>query len=202
WSSPLPADRDAPMRYVDPMGGHKPHVLRTYRNNLGKEVSLGIKSSTWFRLQDERDGRPWASRLAFPVQCVRRVETRDLGCGPRLATEYRSHHGCYDAGEREFRGFGMVEQLDAQDVEHWQLGAGNTLVDHRVACPPTLTKTWFHTGTAGDNAALLAAYRDERWDAELQRAGLATPGSVPAEPDLPDGRLLALAGTPAGLVAG
>ena len=32
----------------------------------------------------------------------------------KLTTEYRYHHGYWDGAEREFRGFGMVEQLDTE----------------------------------------------------------------------------------------
>src|SRR4029453_7021928 len=73
WSSRLPRDSDDPMRYVDPTGGRKPHLLAGYRTNLGKEVSLEHPSSTWPYLQAEPAGRPWPPRLPFPVQCVRRV---------------------------------------------------------------------------------------------------------------------------------
>ena len=38
WSSPLPADADRPVRYVDLMGGSKPHLLVTSHNNLGAEL--------------------------------------------------------------------------------------------------------------------------------------------------------------------
>ena len=31
-----------------------------------------------------------------------------------LSTEYRYHHGYWDGVEREFRGFGLVEQLDTE----------------------------------------------------------------------------------------
>jgi RHS repeat-associated protein len=199
WSSSLPADADAPIRYVDPMAGKKPHLLRRYSNNLGKQVALSYKSSTWFRLRDERNGRRWRTRLAFPVHCVRRVETLDLVSGTRLVTDYRYHHGCYDVVEREFRGFGMVEQLDAEDVEHWARGPDDTLVDRSFHCPPTLTRTWFHTGVAGDHGTLLARYRDEYWDAEMRRAGFE---ELADEPDLPDGRLVAGPGAPPGLLDG
>ena len=197
WSSSLPADADAPMRFVDPMASRKPHLLRRYENNLGKQAELSYKSSTWFRLRDERNGRPWRTRLAFPVHCVRRVEIRDLVSGTRLVTDYRYHHGCYDVTEREFRGFGMVEQLDAEDVEHWARGPNNALVDRTLHCPPKLTKTWFHTGVAGDDGSLLARYRDEHWSAEMRRAGFE---ELADEPDLPDGRLVAGPGTPPDLL--
>jgi hypothetical protein len=77
WSSPLPQHARAPMRYLDLMGGKKPHLLRRCINNMGKETSLSYKSSTWYYLKDKLEGRPWATRLAFPVHCLRQVEVRE-----------------------------------------------------------------------------------------------------------------------------
>ena len=51
----------------------------------------------------------------------KRVETLDLITGSRLVTSYRYHHGYYDGAEKEFRGFGMVEQWDARTSPHgWE----------------------------------------------------------------------------------
>ena len=50
------------------------------------------------------------TRLPFPVQVVERVETNDRVNRNRFVTRYSYHHGFYDGFEREFRGFGMVEQ--------------------------------------------------------------------------------------------
>src|SRR5262249_26236268 len=46
WSSPLPAHTSAPLRYVDLMGGMKPHLLVTSRNNLGAETRVRYAPST------------------------------------------------------------------------------------------------------------------------------------------------------------
>jgi RHS repeat-associated protein len=197
WSSSLPADADAPLRYVDVMGGVKPHLLRTYANNLGKEVELTNKSSTWFYLRDKLEGRPWLTQVPFPVQCVRRVTTRDRIAGSSLVTEYRYHHGCYDHAEREFRGFGMVEQVDAEDFEHWAAGADGELVDRTLHQTPTLTKTWFHTGTS-DEQTILERFRDEYWDRQLTAQGFPV---VADEPDLPDARLAVAPGADPGLLS-
>ena len=37
----------------------------------------------------------------------------------RFVSEYRYHHGYFDGAEREFRGFGMVEQTDSHDGEEF-----------------------------------------------------------------------------------
>ena len=143
WSSPLPADAGRPLRYVDLMGGVKPHLLVRVQNNLGSETRLEYKSSTEYYLADQAAGHPWVTRLPFPVHVVSRVETNDLISGNRFATIYSYHHGHFDGVEREFRGFGRVEQQDTE--EFGALGpASNQNREFHV--PPALTKTWFHTG--------------------------------------------------------
>ncbi|WP_268240800.1 toxin TcdB middle/C-terminal domain-containing protein [Streptomyces lacrimifluminis] len=149
WSSPLPADHRRPMRYVDLMGGDKPHLLTGAVNNLGAETRVHYAPSTKFYLADQRAGRPWVSRLPFPVHVVERVETYDHASHNRFVTRYAYHHGHFDGEEREFGGFGMVEQ---QDTEH--IGALSSSVAFPVGdnveasshVPPVLTRTWFHTG--------------------------------------------------------
>jgi len=191
WSSGLPADRESPLRYVDPMGGSKPHLLRGYSNGLGKEVEFAYTSSTWHYLKDRSEGRPWATRLPFPVHCVRRVESRDTIAGSRRVCSYRYHHGHYDHREREFRGFGMVEETDAEEFEHWGRDSAGIAVDRTVHQAPVLTKTWFHTGAELDDRGLLDVYRDERWDSEMRRNGFTANAD---EPELPDIRTVAAAG--------
>ena len=150
WSSALPADARRPLRYLDLMGGIKPHLLTMVRNNLGSETRLEYKSSTEFYLADRAAGTPWITRLPFPVHVVTRVETNDVISGNRFSTTYTYHHGYFDGPEREFRGFGRVEQRDTE--EFGALGPATNL-DRAFHIPPTLTKTWFHTGayfTAGE----------------------------------------------------
>jgi RHS repeat-associated protein len=148
WSSPLPWDRATPLRYVDLMGGQKPHLLVGMRNNLGAEMAIRYAPSTRFYLDDQAAGRPWATRLPFPVHVVERVETRDLLTRNVLTTRYAYHHGFFDGVEREFRGFAMVEQWDTEVLDAVApADASNLDTAHTV--PPTLTRTWYHTGAPG-----------------------------------------------------
>lgn len=147
WSSPLPGDARRPMHYVNLMGGQKPHLLIKTINNLGAETRVGYAPSTMFYLQDKRDGKPWITRLPFPVHVVERVETWDHISRNRFVTRYAYHHGYFDGEEREFRGFGMVEQWDTEQFA--ALADGNLPADNIDAAshiPPIHTKTWFHTG--------------------------------------------------------
>jgi hypothetical protein len=115
WSSPLPQDAAAPLLYVDLMGGVKPHLLTAMRNNLGAETRATYAPSTRFYLEDEAAGRPWVTRLPFPVWTVERTETIDWIGRNRQVCRYAYHHGFFDGLERELRGFRMVEQCDNEE---------------------------------------------------------------------------------------
>jgi RHS repeat-associated protein len=149
WSSPMPGDAQRQMRYIDLMGGQKPHLLVKTINNLGAETRVHYVSSTYFYLKDKQAGTPWITRLPFPVHVVERVETVDHISDNRFVTRYTYHHGYFDGEEREFRGFGMVEQWDTEEFRalaaDGQAPAG-TNIDASSHVPPVLTRTWFHTG--------------------------------------------------------
>ena len=49
------------------------------------------------------------------MHVVERVETLDRISGNRFVTRYAYHHGYFDSVEREFRGFGLVEQWDTEE---------------------------------------------------------------------------------------
>lgn len=149
WSSPLPSDEGRAMRYVDLMGGQKPHLLVGMVNNLGAETRVQYAPSTKFYVQDRQAGRPWITRLPFPVHVVERVDVVDHIGRNRFTTRYAYHHGYFDGIEREFRGFGMVEQWDTESVA--ALTGDDVLpeaenIDASSHVPPVYTKTWFHTG--------------------------------------------------------
>ncbi len=149
WSSSLPGDANRALRYVDLMGGAKPNLLVKIVNNLGAETRIHYAPSTRFYLEDRLAGKPWITRLPFPVHVVARVETLDHVSRNRFVTRYAYHHGYFDGVEREFRGFGMVEQWDTEEFAALTSGpdfpsAGN--IDAASHIPPVLTRTWYHTG--------------------------------------------------------
>ncbi len=149
WSSSNPADSLQSLRYLDLMNGQKPHLLTQVRNNLGAETRIEYASSTEFYLADKAAGRPWITRLPFPVHVVKRVTTYDFVSRNRFASTYTYHHGFFDGLEREFRGFAMVEQLDTEVLPSLETNGpfpNGTNEDDTSTVPPVLTKTWFHTG--------------------------------------------------------
>ena len=147
WSSPLPEGVGRQMRYVDLMGGQKPHLLIRIVNNLGAERTIGYAASTRFYLADKLAGRPWITRLPFPVHVVERVETIDRISGNCFVTRFAYHHGYFDGVEREFRGFGLVEEWDTEELASLAARAGAAPnLDEASHVPPVLTRSWFHTG--------------------------------------------------------
>ncbi len=165
WSSPLPKYAGASIRYLDLMGGVKPHLLTRYENGMGKAVTLSYTPSTRFYLEDKSSGRPWITKLHFPVHCLSKVETFDAVTSARFASSYTYHHGYYDHAEREFRGFGRVDQTDTEDYEHFVAGDSANVVERVLHQPPVLTKTWFHTGVYLDRERVLDQFAAEYFQA-------------------------------------
>jgi hypothetical protein len=154
WSSPLPREAGRQLRYIDLMCGRKPHLLCRVDNNMGATKRIEYASSTEFYLADKAAGAPWVTRLPFPVHVVRRVETWDAVSRNRLVVRYTYHHGYYDGVEREFRGFGRVDQLDTEDIASLSGAVDNPPAENWSAessVPPILTRTWFHTGVFIDS---------------------------------------------------
>lgn len=184
WSSPLPGHAANPLRYINLMGGKKPHIMIGYKNNMGKEVSLSYKPSTFFYLLDKHSGNPWVTKLPFPVQCVSEVEIKDQVRKSRFTNQYSYHHGYYDYFEREFRGFGRVDQTDTEVYENYKKNAATggefQLVDAGFFEPPILTKTWFHTGAFIDKEKILGQFAHEYYQNAI------VPEKILAEPSLPD----------------
>ncbi|WP_198315769.1 SpvB/TcaC N-terminal domain-containing protein [Chitinophaga tropicalis] len=192
WSSDLPADSQAPMRYIDLMDSRKPHLMTGYKNNLGKETSITYKSSTWFYLKDKLEGVPWITKLPFPVQVVHKTLLEDKISNSKFSAEYHYHHGYYDHAEREFRGFGMVEQIDSDIYSIWQKNNAGTQLEQSETLfqQPVLTKTWYHTGVFLNRGKILSQYEEEYWYNVLEKKGFPV---TTTEPSLPDA-LVSIAG--------
>ena len=160
WASPLMRDAWQPLRYVHLMSEGKPYLLTSITNNRGRETRLTYAPSTQFYLADRQAGTPWATRLAFPVQCLQKVEQLDHITGWRFTSVYAYHHGYFDGPEREFRGFGLVDQWDTESFSDFE---DPDKADPQIefARPPVRVRTWFHTGAWKDGGTLLEAYVDE-----------------------------------------
>ena len=184
WSYDYLQQSNGNYKVLDFCGGNKPHLLVEMNNNMGATTRVQYAASTTFYLEDKAAGTPWATNLPFPVQVVQKTEVIDHISKTKLVTTYKYHHGYYDGREREFRGFGRVDQYDSEEFEAFtetslhgeEIEFENKNQAHHV--PPVLTKTWFHTGVyfdednispSGvfyDHNDLMEAYRREFYDGD------------------------------------
>ena len=169
WSSTLAKDANAPLKYIDLMNSKKPHIMVSYKNNMGKEVSLEYLPSTIFYLEDKKAGKPWATKLHFPVHCISKTITEDKISGYKFISKYKYRHGYYDHPEREFRGFGMVEQTDAETFEHWVKSGASNITDAALHQEPVISRSWNHTGAFLRNDIILDQFEEDYWYKEMKR---------------------------------
>ncbi len=100
---------------LDFCGGSKPYLLTEMNNNLGAITRVQYSSSTKYFLEDETGQNKWATHLSFPVHVLEKTEVIDIVSRTKLVTTYKYHHGYFDGYEREFRGFGRVDQFDTEE---------------------------------------------------------------------------------------
>jgi hypothetical protein len=165
WSRDV-APSTRPMFFLDLTNGVKPYLLSNVDNSIGAITRVHHASSTKFYLKDQdRPETRWKTPLPFPVQVVDRVETIDSISGNKLTTEYTYHHGYWDGVEREFRGFGRVDQRDNEKVD---TSSGAALAE--PLAHPTETRTWFHQGAVDDGVGDWKAtdFRSEFWSGDAQ----------------------------------
>jgi RHS repeat-associated protein len=152
WTYDFRTFGDSTYKFLDLTGGLKPYLLNERNNHAGARTLIEYAPSTRFYLADEAlPETRWRTRLPFPVQVVSRVETIDEISGGKLTTEYRYHQGYWDGDEREFRGFGMVEQLDTETFDRYHTeglhgSQSFNQVEPMHFSPPNLARTWFHQG--------------------------------------------------------
>ena len=116
WSSPLPGDAppaDA-LRRPDGRAEAAPAGQDRQQPRRRDHASATRRRRSSICRTSAR-ASPWITRLPFPVHVVERVETYDHISRNRFVTRYAYHHGYFDGVEREFRGFGMVEQWDTEE---------------------------------------------------------------------------------------
>ena len=157
--SPLTAESQTPLRYIDLMGGNKPHLMVHVRNNLGAETHIRYAASTYFYVQDKLSGRPWVTLLPHVVHVVHRTETFDfigrsrfvskIRRSPRILRWNRARVSrlwhCRAMGHRI-----ALERFRFSQGGGFQLG-------RRWWSPPTHTRGWF-TGAVG-SAESIAVFR-------------------------------------------
>jgi RHS repeat-associated protein len=115
WFTPSAATASERCIYLDVREGLRPNVLVRVDNGLGKTRKLRYATSaTEFQASIDTN-RPWKTRLPFPVPVLAESTLED-GRGGVYSTLYRYADGAYDGVNREFRGFGRVEQVDVGEA--------------------------------------------------------------------------------------
>lgn len=142
----------ATVRFIDLMAKKRPGLLAKWSNGTGSETTFAYKSSFAFYRDDDLQGKPWTTKLPFPIQCVAETVTVDRISQSSRTTRYAFHNGFYDQKDRQFRGFQLVDTWDVQQLQSAASGFDQ---------PPILTRTWFHTGLRrlDESASLPQSFR-------------------------------------------
>ncbi|MGV9884680.1 SpvB/TcaC N-terminal domain-containing protein [Streptomyces sp. NPDC003006] len=163
-------DGEPQVRYIDLMADGKPHLMNRVENGTGARTTVRYASSTDFYLADEAAADPWLTRLPFPVQVIAATVAHDSVACTAVHATYRYRHGYFDGVEREFRGFGYVEQRDALTTSTGEL--------HQ---PPAVVKRWQHLGWCPSRNRLGTPYADEYGGPPLLPGAQLPAGLTPAE---------------------
>ena len=186
WTHDSIGSSEGHYKALDFCGGVKPFVLIGMDNNLGATTRVSYAPSTHYFLEDQAKGTPWITPLPFPVQVVDKVEVIDHISKTKHVSTYKYHHGYYDGREREFCGFGRVDQFDTELFEDFaranlhgkETAFSNTSPAYHI--PPVETRTWFHTGVYFDSRGshsldyrdLTEQFRQEYYQGDLHAAPL------------------------------
>jgi hypothetical protein len=119
--------------------GKKPYLLQSVNNQCGFITQLYFRSSSQEWLDEKQENPEQRSYLSFPVQVVTRMEQIDEVQLNRFIQKKQYRQAYYDKRERDFNGFGLVIQHDAESFSDH---------NHSLYCAPLCVKTWYHTGKA------------------------------------------------------
>ncbi|MFZ3281541.1 SpvB/TcaC N-terminal domain-containing protein [Pseudomonas sp.] len=125
----------------------KPYLLTASNNNMGCSASVVYRSSAQEWLDEKQRlltlKNPPVCHLPFAVAVVKKQRQLDEITGNCLTQAFVYREGVYDAREREFRGFGQLQQTDSE-----RAGA----IDEGGFTAPVRVCTWFHTGQSMDRS--------------------------------------------------
>ncbi|PHM60735.1 hypothetical protein Xsto_03703 [Xenorhabdus stockiae] len=127
----------------------KPWLLNEMNNNMGAHHTLHYRSSAQFWLDEKAAliiaGKKAVCHLPFPIHTLWQTEITDEISGNKLINEVRYKYGVWDGREREFRGFGYVEQRDTNKCA--QSSVSEQVKDSASKRAfPALNKSWYATG--------------------------------------------------------
>jgi len=114
WSSANLNQAGDPIQYLKLTNGVQPRLLTKADNSMGKVIELTYASSSSHYLRDVKNGRDWTSKLPNHVTVVDKKEVIDEIGPSKFVSRYEYHDGFFDSEEKEFRGFGLVDQYDSE----------------------------------------------------------------------------------------
>ncbi|TMU81699.1 toxin [Pseudomonas fluorescens] len=139
----------------------KPYLLTSTNNNMGCSASVVYRSSAQEWLDEKQRlltlKRLPVCHLPFPMAVVKKQQQLDEITGNCLTQTFTWREGVYDGREREFRGFGLLQQTDSESA------SGD---DDVGFSEPVRVCTWFHTGQSMDRA------RDDYFNQDPQAVAL------------------------------
>jgi len=113
----------------------KPYLMIASNNNMGCDTKVVYRSSAQEWLDEKPVTNP-ACYLPFPIQVVKHQSQHDEITGNHLNQFFQYFKAYYDSEDREFRGFGRLDQIDSET------GSG----DDEFFTDAVLVRTWIHTG--------------------------------------------------------
>jgi len=123
----------------------KPYLLTASNNNMGCSAQVVYRSSAQEWLDEKHRILTLKhfpiSYLPFPVQIVSQQRQLDEVTGNCLTQSFNYCQGVYDGQEREFRGFGYLQETDSESA---------TGDDDVGFTEPVRIRTWFYTGQSMD----------------------------------------------------
>ncbi|WP_127131207.1 SpvB/TcaC N-terminal domain-containing protein [Pseudoflavitalea rhizosphaerae] len=130
----------APLYYLELNKALKPHLLLNVKNSMGQEIQVTYGYSGRHYLQHN-----WITKLPGHTIVVDALTTIDHTGNTRFTQRWEYYNGYYDADEKCFKGFGLVDQYDADIYQGTSAGIPETEFSD-----PVCIRTWYHNGVAGD----------------------------------------------------
>ncbi|MEL6178862.1 MAG: toxin TcdB middle/N-terminal domain-containing protein, partial [Myxococcota bacterium] len=125
-SDPVWLSREGDASYLE-LFPVRPNQLSRVENGIGMVTEITYGTSIQHMA---RDGgwEAWEHRLPHPMLVVDKLDTYDLLTDIHEVTEFAYHDGFYDGIEKQFRGYGRVEQRIVGDEFHEE-GLAETTYD-------------------------------------------------------------------------
>ncbi|WP_042585143.1 SpvB/TcaC N-terminal domain-containing protein [Burkholderia sp. MSHR3999] len=160
------------IQQLDLCGGQLPFLMTSIDNGMGVQTRLAYRSSVEYWLKDKAAGKPWLTKLPFPVPVVEKIEQDDAISATRSVRVMQYAEGCFDPHDRQFVGFGSTQEQDDVTVDSaaWHFPV-STRDEYRAlrsatesdasgevkpSVEPLFNRTWQAVGDPSQAAALRA----------------------------------------------